>query len=99
MRIIYFVKDKRGFDFIARNFQAINSIPVEFGKRVSSIKYDVTGDYPVLVTANHTNTGGGCIQYMAKCVLSTVSIGVYERGVIAFDPLLRYGSEPPWVHI
>jgi Flavin containing amine oxidoreductase len=91
---VYFVNDERGFDFIPRNFQAIHSIPVELGKRVTSIQYNVQDDvYPALVTTIDATTSN-CIEYRAKHVLSTLPIGVYESGAVTYDPPLLYPAAP-----
>jgi Flavin containing amine oxidoreductase len=95
---IYFVNDERGFDYIPRNFQAIHGIPVELGKRVTNIKYNVQDDgdggvYPALVTTIDTTTNN-CIEYRAKHILSTLPIGVYESGAVTYDPPLLHPNAP-----
>jgi hypothetical protein len=41
-----------------------------------------------------SSTSSHCVEYKAKHVLTTIPIGVYESGTIAFDPPLPYPDSP-----
>lgn len=90
----FLVTDKRGFSVIADYLQDDADTVVEFDRWVKKIKYAENAPYPAKVVA--TSLADGCdIEYQAKYVISTVSVGVLKSGDITFEPPLDY-PDPPY---
>jgi hypothetical protein len=68
-----------------------NNITPVFEMRVMHIEYDLDNErYKARITAQDSD--GKCVIYEAQRVISTVSAGVYNNGLITFDPPLLYSD-------
>jgi Flavin containing amine oxidoreductase len=95
-----FVSDPRGFDFLLQTFfqENANTANLRTGTRVLSIAYDETIVGPSGKTYKakvSTHNGEDCTDYIAQRVISTVSSGVLNAGIVEFQPPLKY-SEPEY---
>jgi hypothetical protein len=98
----FFVKEQDGgFESVARRFAEDTfgeplDATIKFSNRVSKIDYDLipssNGGYSALIEA--TQASGCPIQYRAKRVVLTTSVGVIASGDIAFSPSLKYKKNP-----
>ncbi|CAB9510333.1 Flavin containing amine oxidoreductase [Seminavis robusta] len=92
------VADPRGFEFLLQTYlqQNANTTSLRTGTRALSVAYDENipsqggKTYKARV---HTNNGAQCTDYVAQRVISTVSAGVLNAGLIQFQPPLRFPAE------
>jgi Flavin containing amine oxidoreductase len=95
-----FTADQRGFDFLLQTYfqQNANTANLVTGTRVLLIAYDETIVGPTGKTYKakvNTHNGVECTDYIAQRVISTLSSGVLNAGIVQFQPPLKY-PEPEY---
>lgn len=90
----YLVVDQAGgFQSIVETMASTAGISPIFNRRVLKIKYDYYRDeYRALVYVVDSKSGGNITIYEAKRVISTVAAQVWNEGLIAVEPALRYDA-------
>ncbi|CAB9521878.1 Polyamine oxidase 1 [Seminavis robusta] len=94
----YHITDPRGYEIVPQQYflNNANRNSLKTNSRVVKIAYNEAiqnngKNYQAVVTAMDGSTT--CTNYVAQRVISTVSIGVLNHDLIAFDPPLRYPHE------